>query len=800
MLPNKPMLLTLADRAAARDELARRYLRDFACSVDIPTVPLSEDPDEPKFEGIRQPKLAAHHSLLLNACQNLGSVQVPNLMVLMPPGSAKSTYVDVVYVPWFMARKPRSNVILASYASDIAKKQGRRARQLIKGADFRRIWPDAELRQDQSAADEWALANGSEYMAGGILSGLTGNRAALGVLDDPIKGRQQAESQTIRDTTWDAYVDDFCSRLIPGAPQIMILCMTGDTRVLMGDTSEKRLKDIRAGDMVASYHKGRLVASRVAAWRNNGPDSVFEITMTSGITVKANERHPFLVDRGGELEWVRLKNISVGDRILRVIGGSGGGQCVQNQSATSQSPVRASVQSTTAGSDGLMAIVPHLLRAGLEKISSYATATASALMSTKPCSKARAVSAQSARGQDRKARQIIGRTGSASITTTTLERSADFSATTAISLLAEAGASSCSRAPLNTLSVMGEAVVSILPCGHEDVFDIQVERTENFIANGLVSHNTRWHADDPAGRILPEDWDGESGMFEGRDGRWWHVICLPAIADRMDDPLDRAIGETLWPEWFSQAHWAPFQKNVRTWTSLYQQKPSAEEGTFFKMAWFKRYSEKPKFLNIYMTSDHAPGGTEHNDFNVFRVWGVDEHQHIWLLDGYRVQGTIDVAMGVKLDEVTGEQALADEGALPLIKKWKPLCWFPENDNNWKSSEPFVRAAMRRVKVLCRIEAISTAGGDKATKAQPFQAKAAMGEVHIPVGPMGDEVLEQYKKFPSGRWDDEVDAAANIGRAIDMAHPAIVKLVVPSSNPSPGDYRPKRTDQSASAWG
>ena len=107
--------------------------------------------------------------------------------------------------------------------------------------------------------------------------------------------------------------------------------------------------------------------------------------------------------------------------------------------------------------------------------------------------------------------------------------------------------------------------------------------------------------------------------------------------------------------------------------------------------------------------------------------------------------------------------------------------------------------MRRNRVLCRIEPLSTGGGDKATKAQPFQAKAAMGEVHIPIGPMGEEVLDQYRKFPAGKWDDEVDAAANIGRAIDMAHPAIVKVKVVSTNPPMGDYR-KPPKPSSSAWG
>ncbi len=491
---------------AARLELARRYVGHFACSVDIPTVPLSDDPDESRFDSMRVPIMAAHHKLMYDKLQVLGTPAVPNLMFLLPPGSAKSTVADVVFVPWFMGRNPRKNVGLASYASDIAKKQGRRARQLIKGQDYSAVFPKAVLRNDQSAADEWALSNGSEFMAGGILSGLTGNRFHVGIWDDLVKGRQAAESETIRNSTWDAYVDDFCSRLVPGAPQV-------------------------------------------------------------GIT-------------------------------------------------------------------------------------------------------------------------------------------------------------------------------------------------------------TRWHEDDVAGRILPENWDGDSGLIKGRDGRMWYVICLPAIADRSDDPLGRAIGETLWPEWFNHEHWAPFQKNSRTWASLYQQKPSPDEGSFFKKEWFRRFDVLPQRLNYYMTSDHAPGDSEGADWNVFRIWGIDSNQHIYMVDGYRTQGTMDEALGIKTTE-SGDVALAEFGGLPLIKKWKPFCWFPEDDNNWKASKAFVIAAMRRLGCHCRIEAISPHGQDKSTKARPLQAKASMGEVWFPNGVVGDNIIDEFVRFPAGKHDDEVDTASLIGRAIDQAHPAIV---------------------------
>jgi len=487
--------LTPADVQAARRELAQRSLADFACMVDIPTVPISDAEDEDSFSVIKLSKLAAHHKLLCDDLQGIEDGSIPNLMVLMPPGSAKSTYSDIVFVPWFMCRKPRRNVILASYASEIAEKQGRRARQLIKTTSFQNLM-GVELRQDNKAAHQWTLENGSEFMAGGLLSGLTGNRGALGIVDDPMKGRAEAESETIREKTWSAYIDDFCSRLIPGAPQVMIL--------------------------------------------------------------------------------------------------------------------------------------------------------------------------------------------------------------------------------------------------------------------------TRWHEEDLAGRILPIGWDGESGYFDGRDGRRWKVICLPAIADRRDDPLGRKIGETLWPEWFSLEHWKPFQQNARTWTSLYQQKPSPPDGTFFQRDWFRRYrkGDEPTHLHKYMTSDHAPGGGSDNDFSGARVWGIDPSGDIYMVDGFRNQETMDKTV---------------DKALDLVKKHKPFAWFPEADNNWKTVHPFVTRRMAERSTFVRIEPISPHGASKPVKAGPFQAMASMRRVWIPEGLEGDEVIDQYLKFPTGKNDDEVDLAALIGKAIDMAHPAIVPV-------------------------
>lgn len=134
-----------------------------------------------------------------------------------------STYCSVVFPAWLMAIRQRTQVILASYASEIAAKQGRRGRQLVKSKGYQALFPDCQLSPDSSAADRWNLTNQSEFMAGGILAGVTGNRADGIIVDDPVAGREEAESDTIRKKTASAFLDDLCTRLKPYGFKIIML-------------------------------------------------------------------------------------------------------------------------------------------------------------------------------------------------------------------------------------------------------------------------------------------------------------------------------------------------------------------------------------------------------------------------------------------------------------------------------------------------------------------------------------------------------------------------------------------------
>lgn len=191
--------------------------------IEIPGAPIGEEADEAAdvaFLPIETPP-AAHHKLLIEKLEAVERGEIRRLMVFMPPGSAKSTYASVVFPAWFMGLKKRRNVIVATYASDLARKIGRRMRAIVRQPVFQEIFKTG-LSAESTAADEWALDNGNEFMAGGILSGITGNRADGFVVDDPVKNRQDADSEVIQKRTKEEYDATITTRLKPNGWVVLI--------------------------------------------------------------------------------------------------------------------------------------------------------------------------------------------------------------------------------------------------------------------------------------------------------------------------------------------------------------------------------------------------------------------------------------------------------------------------------------------------------------------------------------------------------------------------------------------------
>lgn len=145
---------------------------------------------------------------------------------------------------------------------------------------------------------------------------------------------------------------------------------------------------------------------------------------------------------------------------------------------------------------------------------------------------------------------------------------------------------------------------------------------------------TRWHEDDPAGRILPPEALGKSGWFTALDGEEWYVISLNAVIETKEeaenDILGRQVGEILWPEWFTEKMLLQEKRTQgeRNWASLYKQMPRPDEGGILKRTNWKRWggSKPPKCEYVVSVYDTAFEEGEENDYSARTTWGIFWHE------------------------------------------------------------------------------------------------------------------------------------------------------------------------------
>lgn len=368
-------------RRALRALECRRARKSLAIYAGL-HIPAQIENDAEDLPGLEKLPIAAryvpaeHHRLLIWGLEALErgyieekgkKIPFKRLAVFMPPGSAKSTYCSVLYPAWYLGRHPTHCLIQGSYNDKLAQRFGRRARNTFASPTHREVF-NVGLAKDSAAMGEWTTELGGEYFAFGMKTGVTGRRADGWIIDDPIKGRKEADSKTERDNVWETYKADVRTRMKPNAWGLMVA--------------------------------------------------------------------------------------------------------------------------------------------------------------------------------------------------------------------------------------------------------------------------TRWHEDDPAGRILPAEALGKSGWFTAKDGERWYVISLAAVIETPEekkaDPLGRKLGEHLWPEWFPKKHFEQERRSqgARNWSALFQQKPRPDEGAILKREHWRKwpFDKPPKCHYVVSVYDTAFEEGEEDDFSARTTWGVFEFE------------------------------------------------------------------------------------------------------------------------------------------------------------------------------
>lgn len=691
------------------------------------------------------------HGLIARALGDVISGKTKRLMIFAPPQHGKSELVSVRLPALWLARRPDDPVILSSYAASLAYTKSYQARGVVESDEFAVMFPSVRTDQASRAKDHWNLSRPyrGSMLASGVGGPVTGHGAMLGIIDDPFENWEQAQSATIRERVWDWWRGTFRTRIWEHGAVVLIMCMTGDTPVLMADGTERPLSEIKVGEQVATFENGRLATSTVRNHKSNGLDTVFEIKTICGKIVYANERHPFLVEEHGQLKWIRLKDLTTAHKIVILKDKRGNGKEKPASLTVAKNPSArgAIARRITTKKCGPMVIALRRLMLRRAAVLDLSTATGLQAQNTIQCLKSRAANAPSVDKSQAITYALTGAVNSASTIATKPTPSGAFCVTT-VTLPWATPRQKKLRLPLsNTSDFTTEAIESIEPAGVKEVFDIQVERTENFIASGLVSHNTRWHQDDLAGRLLL-DQPGE-----------WTVLRLPAIAETQEDrdqaarriglpvgapdPLGRLPGEPLAPTRFSLAALEALRRDVGSmvWAAEYQGNPAAAEGNRFRRHWFKiidvapteivqwfRYWDKAASINGKRTAGVKIGKARDGRIIIAHTvagqWTTLERRQVMLQTAQ---------MDGKDTHVVIEQEPGSSGVDSVQDEIRMLVGFPVF-----ADRP---------------------SGDKDTRLEPFAAQAEAGNVFLVRGEWNEAYIDEMLAVPNGAFRDRADATA-----------------------------------------
>jgi predicted phage terminase large subunit-like protein len=154
------------------------------------------------------------HRLIAATLDRVVNGDLKRLMIFAPPQSGKSELASVRLPALWLGRRPEDPVMLASYAASLAEDKSRQVREIVESAEYARLFPGVSTRRDSRAKNLWHLPGQRGSMrAVGIDGGGTGHGALLGLIDDPVKNWEQAQSQVYLDHAWEWWRTTFRPRI-----------------------------------------------------------------------------------------------------------------------------------------------------------------------------------------------------------------------------------------------------------------------------------------------------------------------------------------------------------------------------------------------------------------------------------------------------------------------------------------------------------------------------------------------------------------------------------------------------------
>ena len=234
------MNLHVSQAEAATELLSRRKARSNLLDFTRYTFP--------EFE------VNWHHELICKYLDLWADGEITRLMINTPPRHSKSELVSRRLPAYLLGRYPDAQVMGASYGASLSQSFNRDVQRIIDGERYQALFPETRLfgSNVRTIAHGTYLRNSNifeivghrgYYINAGVGGALMGFGFTHGIVDDPFKDAQEANSQTIRKSKHEWWHSVFWTRQAPGASILLT-----NTRWHMDDMAGHLIELMEAGD------------------------------------------------------------------------------------------------------------------------------------------------------------------------------------------------------------------------------------------------------------------------------------------------------------------------------------------------------------------------------------------------------------------------------------------------------------------------------------------------------------------------------------------------------------------------
>lgn len=265
----------------------------------------------------------------------------------------------------------------------------------------------------------------------------------------------------------------------------------------------------------------------------------------------------------------------------------------------------------------------------------------------------------------------------------------------------------------------------------------------------------RTAAYDMAGYVIKE--------HEENPTRRLRTIILPMLAGE-DDPLGRAPGDRLWPEWYTPEMVADLRKDEYIWKTMWQQEPPSDTGSWVSADDIHLVDEQfapPPTAPTYVAADIALS-VNSGDYTVHLVARTDHELNLFVVHATRERTSVDDT--------------ADR-ALTICEDYRPYEYLIDDDNASKVYAKLLERTSRDTNRYIPFKTMPLRGQDKETRAAAIRGWIKRGKVFFVRAPWNQWLIRQMLTFPNAVGqgvDDGIDCLSLFGRRLTaMAKPVLV---------------------------